>query len=188
MNKCLRYFLTSYQIFIFNLFIILSKLENKELPYDGFAYGETRSSEELQNDMLSSEQREVSVNCDISKITENVNGIPSSKDFCTLFRAKACLINLESIGDMDSEENVMCVELVGSRFLRKMVRIIVATAIRESLQSDRDEDILLKVAMTRNRFLASNPAPGEGLALCGVGFDLEDLAIYKHMPKKKTID
>jgi hypothetical protein len=34
------------------------------------------------------------------------------------------------------------------------------------------------------RLSASAPCPGEGLALCGVGYDLKELAIHKHMNKE----
>jgi predicted nicotinamide N-methyase len=38
--------------------------------------------------------------------------------------------------------------------------------------SERDEEILLKIALTRDRSHAALAVPGSGLGLCGVGFDL----------------
>lgn len=56
--------------------------------------------------------------------------------------------------------------------------------IRESIldPSIRDEDILYKIAITGSRSHASLAAPGNGLALAGVGYDLEVLTQYKHRP------
>lgn len=64
-----------------------------------------------------------------------------------------------------------------------------ATALREATLpiEDRDEDLLLKIAQTRERARASLAAPGIGLALAGVGYDLVDLAQHKHRPSG-TVD
>ena len=82
---------------------------------------------------------------------------------------------------------VMCIELVGNRFLRRMVRIIAGTVIRESTLENRNEEILLDICngtFDMNR-MASVAIMGEGLCFCGVGFDLKDLALYKMIPKRE---
>merc|ERR1711871_638188 len=107
----------------------------------------------------------------------------------------------------ESPTKVMCIELVGDRFLRRMVRIIAATAIRESVLENRNEEILLDIcngnySINRNdgcdkmreedvalngdvNKLASVAIMGEGLCFCGVGFDLKELALYKMIPKRE---
>ena len=75
-----------------------TRLENKELPYNAFAHREDRAlGQGLQ-------------------------------DRCTLFRASARVIDLSrEAPDLVTATSVpvACVELIGSRFLRRMVRNIV---------------------------------------------------------------
>lgn len=98
----------------------LHRLEDLELPYNGFAHSEDRTGGE------------------------------GLKDLCTLYRARATIIDLDATAPsgpstlssppdteyrFDSQDayarpheptsRAICVELVGSRFLRKMVRILV---------------------------------------------------------------
>ncbi|KAK6147501.1 hypothetical protein DH2020_018413 [Rehmannia glutinosa] len=63
----------------------------------------------------------------------------------------------------------MCVELVANRFLRKMVRVLVATAIREAA-AGADEDALLKLMDATCRRATAPPAPPDGLCLVDVGY------------------
>jgi hypothetical protein len=81
---------------------MLHRIENKELPYNSFAYREFRSGD----------------------------------DMCVLHVARAFLVHLTSEGqvvdnqqiidetDQNSTVPVCCIELVGNRFLRRMVRNI----------------------------------------------------------------
>ncbi|KAL9812065.1 putative tRNA pseudouridine(38-40) synthase [Arabidopsis thaliana] len=64
---------------------------------------------------------------------------------------------------------VMCVELVANRFLRKMVRVLVATSIREAAAGAED-DALLKLLEASCRRATAPPAPSEGLCLFDVGY------------------
>jgi tRNA U38,U39,U40 pseudouridine synthase TruA len=68
---------------------------------------------------------------------------------------------------------VLCVELVGNRFLRRMVRVLVATAIRESIPEaaryPQADDALLLIAGERDRLASAPGAPGEGLGFCEAG-------------------
>ena len=50
---------------------------------------------------------------------------------------------------------------------------------------ERDPNILLSIIESGTSTRASHPLTGAGLALCGVGFDLDALAIYKNMPKSE---
>jgi hypothetical protein len=154
-------------------------------------------------------------------------------DECTLYKVKALIVDLndpylesdhekteyrnESMNDDEKKEKTppslaLCVELVGSRFLRRMVRLLVATAIRESIADkhsykqksvinneeimntnndidlcmanqgnfDRDYDVLLNICMDGKRSEAASAAPGVGLALCGVGYNINELNKKKH--------
>ncbi|KAF7821999.1 tRNA pseudouridine synthase A [Senna tora] len=67
------------------------------------------------------------------------------------------------------ETRVMCVELVANRFLRKMVRVLVATSIREAAAGAED-DVLLKLMEATCRRATAPPAPPEGLCLVDVGY------------------
>lgn len=74
---------------------------------------------------------------------------------------------------------VMCVELVANRFLRKMVRVLVATSIREAAAGAED-DALLKLMDATCRRATAPPAPPDGLCLVDVGyteFDLQNCII-----------
>nr|VDD03490.1 unnamed protein product [Brassica rapa] len=64
---------------------------------------------------------------------------------------------------------VMCVELVANRFLRKMVRVLVATSIREAA-AGAENDALLKLVEASCRRATAPPAPSEGLCLFDVGY------------------
>lgn len=140
----------------------LSKLVGKELPYNGFAHRDNR---------------------------ETGSGL---SDLCTLYRAEAKIIDLseQSIPSITCGK-ILCIELVGNRFLRRMVRILVATAVRESVRplETRDEDVLYKIAVTRDRSCASLAVLGDGLALCGVGYDLNaSILNQKQAPREIQTD
>ncbi len=55
------------------------------------------------------------------------------RDLCTMLEARAFVVDGHNDTDIAlSTGPMICVELVGNRFLRQMVRILVATALRES--------------------------------------------------------
>jgi len=142
---------------------ILNKLQGKALAYNGFAYKENRES-------------------------TGVDGTGRG-DICTLEIARAFVVNLESLREREQSVPAICIELVGNRFLRRMVRVLVATVIREAVmrERERDEDVLLKICDTRTRDRASYSLSGVGLCLCGVGYDINDLSIDRFIatnPKK----
>ncbi|CAI0388080.1 unnamed protein product [Linum tenue] len=64
---------------------------------------------------------------------------------------------------------VMCIELVANRFLRRMVRVLVATSIREAAAGAED-DALLKLMDATCRRATAPPAPPEGLCMVNVGY------------------
>ncbi|KAF7822454.1 tRNA pseudouridine synthase A [Senna tora] len=87
---------------------------------------------------------------------------------CFVFHARAMETRLP-ITVQGEETRVMCVELVANRFLRKMVRVLVATSIREAAAGAED-DVLLKLMEATCRRATAPPAPPEGLCLVDVGY------------------
>ncbi|CAD6338770.1 unnamed protein product [Miscanthus lutarioriparius] len=90
---------------------------------------------------------------------------------CFMFHSRAAVAKLHSANE-DYKEGmmVMCVELVANRFLRKMVRVLVATAIREAAAGAGD-DALLNLMEATDRRATAPPAPPEGLCLVDVGYE-----------------
>ncbi|CAH8378633.1 unnamed protein product [Eruca vesicaria subsp. sativa] len=87
---------------------------------------------------------------------------------CFMYHARAAEIRL-SCPDYVEGRRVMCVELVANRFLRKMVRVLVATSIREAA-AGAENDALLKLLEASCRRATAPPAPPEGLCLFDVGY------------------
>ncbi|KAJ3679258.1 hypothetical protein LUZ60_017269 [Juncus effusus] len=88
---------------------------------------------------------------------------------CFMFHSRATETVLPST-NLDSDgTKVMCVELVADRFLRKMVRVLVATAIREAV-AGADSDALIKLMGATCRRATAPPAPPDGLSLVDVGY------------------
>lgn len=48
-----------------------------------------------------------------------------------------------------------------------------------------DDEVLVDIARSRNRSRASYDVPGLGLAICGVGYDVRELAVNRHMKKSE---
>lgn len=89
---------------------------------------------------------------------------------CFLYHARAAEATLPCSGKGEADAfRVMCVELVGNRFLRRMVRVLVATAVREAAAGSED-DILLKLVEATCRRATAPPAPPDGLCLVDVGY------------------
>ncbi|RZC71958.1 hypothetical protein C5167_035117 [Papaver somniferum] len=93
---------------------------------------------------------------------------------CFIYHARATEARLPSIeevyGNDDRGQKVMCVELIGNRFLRRMVRVLVATTIREAAAGADDEALLNLMEATCRRATAP-PAPPDGLCLLDVGYE-----------------
>ncbi|PWA95273.1 pseudouridine synthase family protein [Artemisia annua] len=89
---------------------------------------------------------------------------------CFLFHARATEVTLNINTEKGENSGAMCVELVGNRFLRKMVRVLVATSIREAAAGAED-DALLKLMDATCRRATAPPAPPDGLCLVDVGYN-----------------
>ena len=126
------------------------RLEGKELPYDAYTYRTKFSPED------------------------------TSRALCILFKARAYAVDLSDVQcDSSCRPKIsLVVELVGNRFLRKMVRILTATAVKESFwtpsgsENEFPSNKLLDIALSKDRLRTSAPLPGEGLCMCGVGYEL----------------
>jgi len=70
------------------------------------------------------------------------------------------------------DRRVVVIELVADRFLRKLVRCLCATAVREAASHAGEEfdDVLLHLAEGRDRRAAAPPAPALGLVFAGVEY------------------
>ncbi|GMG99266.1 hypothetical protein Nepgr_001106 [Nepenthes gracilis] len=89
---------------------------------------------------------------------------------CFLYHARAIEAELPcSAKDHKHATKIVCVELVANRFLRKMVRVLVATAIREAA-AGAEEDMLLELMDAACRRATAPPAPPNGLCLVDVGY------------------
>ncbi|KAF5176140.1 Pseudouridine synthase family protein [Thalictrum thalictroides] len=92
---------------------------------------------------------------------------------CIIYHARAAEAWLpcdnEVPGKGGKRLKVMCVELVANRFLRRMVRVLVATLIREAA-AGADNDALLKLMDATCRRATAPPAPPDGLCLVDVGY------------------
>ena len=81
--------------------------------------------------------------------------VKTQTTLCTLHHARAGIV--EWTGDSDDtslaqKRQALCFELVGNRFLRRMVRILVATALREAYRDDAPRDALLKILSSKGEF------------------------------------
>jgi tRNA pseudouridine(38-40) synthase len=86
---------------------------------------------------------------------------------CILYHARASRLKTD-----DSEESVLCIELVGNRFLRRMVRLLVDATLRLIHQSEPpSKDALLRHVQKADRGLIVAPAPPDGLMFVGAGFN-----------------
>ncbi|KHF99941.1 tRNA pseudouridine synthase A [Gossypium arboreum] len=87
---------------------------------------------------------------------------------CFMYHARAAEARIPCSVHEEGRK-VMCVELVANRFLRKMVRVLVATSIREAA-AGAEEDVLLKLMEATCRRATAPPAPPDGLCLVDVGY------------------
>lgn len=124
--------------------------------------------------------------------------VKTQTTICTLLRARACIVEYKLYGSKNSPDELdpsvmrqaLCIELVGDRFLRRMVRILVATALREAwigssvsevadnvgqsesslISNVQIKNVLLDIVKTRDRTNSAPPAPAQGLIFIGAGY------------------
>ena len=125
------------------------------------------------------------VNRELDYIAMSYGKVKSQTTLCTLFHARASIVELVGCSDgldydggslsllSKTSRSAICIELVGNRFLRRMVRILVATVIREaSCSSCVDNFALINIIFARDRNLAARPAPPDGLLFVGAEFTI----------------
>ena len=96
--------------------------------------------------------------------------VKTQTTLCTLHHARAGVVEWnDNSGQM---RQAICFELVGNRFLRRMVRILVATTLREAYRDDGsgNDDALLKILASKDRKLRSRAAPPDGLIFVRADF------------------
>ena len=136
----------------------------------------TREQIERLNDMLEYLEQK-----DLDYIGLSYGKLKTQTSNCVLYHAKAHLVEYgpSAIGTgtaVDTTSSTaICIELVGNRFLRRMVRLLVATALRLvfTLQGLPAEDALYKLILECDRSLAHQPAPPNGLMFVGSRFSSE---------------
>jgi tRNA pseudouridine38-40 synthase len=60
----------------------------------------------------------------------------------------------------------------GNGFIRHQIRVMVATLLREAT-SDRPDDVMLRLLLSRERMETAEPAPPGGLILTKIGYDAQ---------------
>ena len=123
------------------------------------------------------------VNRELDYIAMSYGKVKSQTTLCNLFHARASIVELVCCSDRfdydggsssllsQTRSRAICIELVGSRFLRRMIRILVATVMREANCSSYVDDFaLLNIIHARDRNLAARPAPPDGLLFVGADF------------------
>ncbi|GKA85854.1 pseudouridine synthase family protein, partial [Tanacetum coccineum] len=142
-------------------------------------------NEDDENDLESTNKPTTFSVCKVNKLLQQLEGkLLSYKMFardtkpsrntgppteCFLFHARATQVTLNINTEKGENIEAMCVELVGNRFLRKMVRVLVATSIREAAAGAED-DALIKLMDATCRRATAPPAPPDGLCLVDVGY------------------
>ena len=92
---------------------------------------------------------------------------------CHLERSRATMVSYNS-ADKSKPQHAICIELIGDRFLRRMVRILVATALREVLFASEPNNLqgdeLIKIVNQKDRTMSALPAPSDGLIFVASAF------------------
>jgi tRNA pseudouridine38-40 synthase len=92
--------------------------------------------------------------------------LKTQTSLCTLRHARACLVQ-----DSSTNKQAICIELVGDRFLRRMIRILVETSLRiVQERTSPSPDALLHHIDKRDRQLIRTTAPPDGLIFVGARF------------------
>lgn len=89
---------------------------------------------------------------------------------CFIHHARAAVAELPAMEqDSKKRQEVMCVELVADRFLRKMVRVLVTTSVREAA-AGAPSNMLVRLTEASCRCASAPPAPACGLCLTEVSY------------------
>lgn len=126
--------------------MLFARLEGRELSYNAYAYREDRKSKCGSHSNRRKRAREVesSVLCSTALVEVDVSSVDASTDLpggkdeeedgdstgdrCILYRSGAFAVDIAEPGSGTACPAIM-IELVGNRFLRRMVRILVVTEV-----------------------------------------------------------
>lgn len=99
--------------------------------------------------------------------------LKTSDSLCTLYHARASLVTFDDGESNSNSTAAVCIELVGNRFLRRMVRILVEASIRLVFSGTKPEtDDLQNLIEAKDRKLIRNMAPPDGLLFVGARFNV----------------
>ncbi|XP_074269171.1 uncharacterized protein LOC141592411 isoform X2 [Silene latifolia] len=100
---------------------------------------------------------------------------------CFVYHARAIEARLPSSNKDETDGiRIMCVELVANRFLRRMIRVLVATVVREAAAGSED-DVLIQLTEATCRRATAPPAPPDGLCFVDVGYsDFDSRICFIH--------
>jgi len=103
--------------------------------------------------------------------------VKTQSTLCTLRRVRTCLV------ETSCGSKALCLELIGDRFFRSMVRILVATALREALslliddsghisqsRFENESTRLLELVKNGERRHSAKAASPNGLIFVGASF------------------
>lgn len=154
---------------VYYLNSLLQQLEGKNLDYFGLSYGRPQTQDYI---------------CNLHHARASIVAF-SKNSLCN-----SCIATERDDATNESAVNSVCIELVGNRFLRRMVRLLVQTSMELVAQSwhfqntmhinhavdtddchfkasGLDSDALLKLVLKRDRSLAPRTAPPNGLMFIG---------------------
>ena len=92
--------------------------------------------------------------------------VKTQTTMCTLHRARATVVEWKEEPSLERREAI-CIELLGDRFLRRMVRLLVGTALREAHRGDGGAQSLIDILQSNDRRQRSRAAPPGGLIFVG---------------------
>jgi tRNA pseudouridine38-40 synthase len=113
---------------------------------------------EAEIDQLNNMLQELE-NKTLDYIAVSYGKIKTQSTVCTLFCARTFRLD---------DNGGVCIQLVGNRFLRRMVRILVSTAL---LRVFEGETSLVDILEPKDRSLSARPAPPGGLIFVGADFE-----------------
>ena len=106
---------------------------------------------------------------DLDYLAMSHGKVKTQTTLCTLSHARAEVVEYVCDDTDEIMQKAICVELVGNRFLRRMVRILVSTALREAYRgtvvgdAHGSDDALLRILSSKDRRLRARASPPDGL-------------------------
>jgi tRNA U38,U39,U40 pseudouridine synthase TruA len=115
---------------------------------------------------------------DLDYVGVSYGRVKTQDTICRLYHARACLVETQQPKQQTNSASAICIELVGNRFLRRMVRMLVETSMRLTIdnyinqpeseneittqQQSVQNDALLRLIRQADRSLCGT-APPNGL-------------------------